>query len=557
MDSARRGCRSLGVLALMGGLALGAAPLEAQASAPVPLDDPAYPLLDRLLARLPLETAFHGQRPYTRRRFALLVREAASRWAAQTGSTGATSVAGDSPDALLSALQQRFRPELAALEGADRVGGPLHLDRARLESSLADSRSRGIRPTLPGSVDNAVVNPLLGSRFGRELADGATLALEPELRLRLADRVVAFGGPRLALHLPRAGTGDGARDADLLVRTGAVRGTAGGWAVQVGRAELRRGQGRHAGALRSDDPPPLDMVLVESEEPFRLPWILEALGPATFSALLADLGADQNFPGATLYGSWLTVRPTRALELAGGYIVQSGGEGSPEQSFLERVADHLLFVDRLFRSEGNFEASNKVAGVEARLTLPRLVAYGELYLDDFRLQSWRRVGDMLWLDAGHVLGVSLPRLAPGSRLSGWLEYRHTGIRLYRHTQFTSGIASEGHLLGDPLGPDGQTLTGGVDLWAGTLGGFALEAAWETRSEDQWTSEGEPSYFVKAEDGPEEERYRAWLRWERRPQEGGFGWRIEAGGERVAAFDFEPGREEWNALLGVLLEWSPR
>jgi hypothetical protein len=221
------------------------------------------------------------------------------------------------------------------------------------------------------------------------------------------------------------------------------------------------------------------------------------------------------------------------------------------------VGDHLILVDLLFQSGGEFQASNKVAGFEARLTLPGVVAWGEWTMDDLRGKTWRRVGETLWTDAAHVFGVSLPRLPGAGALSGWVEYRHTGIRMYRHAQFTSGLTQEGYLVGDPLGPDAHALAAGLELWGGARSVFALEVARESRSQDAWTAEGDPFHFVKAEDGPEEERYRVQLRWDRRLPRGGPGWRVEAGGERVESFDFQEGRDEWNALLALSVEWARR
>ena len=548
-----------------------------QATALVPLDDRSYEILDRLTAQLPLQELVHGQRPYTRRAFARLTvqaREALGRVSA--GSSPLPPARRAHLESLLAALEGRYAAELRRLDGDDPRSPPAALDLLRLEATSADSPFRGFVNNGLGNVDSALVNPLLDERWGRELSDGGTLALEAELRAGLGPYLAAFASPRLSYHLPRSPwaravslpsseesvrvSGGGEEDADVLLRHGALRGKLGGWALQVGRAPLRRGQGRRAAVLFSDNAPPLDMVYLESEDPFRLPWILRALGPTRFSAFLADLGADQNFPRAQLYGNWLTFRPARRLELGGGFVVHSGGEGSPEQTFWERVGDYLIFVDIFFKPTSDFTASNKIAGVDFRLSLPEagLVVYGEFYMDDFRVQRWSSVGEILWPDAGHVLGISFPRLDGTGRMSGWAEYQHTGLRLYRHSPFTSGVVQRRWFLGNALGPHANAVKGGLDFLPSVSSTVSLEVGWDSRSHDWWSAPEEPVFhFQKLGDAPEEERVRARLSWERRPLEGGLGWRAELGGERVTNLGFEEGEGATNAVLQVVIAWAPR
>jgi hypothetical protein len=356
---------------------------------------------------------------------------------------------------------------------------------------------------------------------------------------------------------PRA-SGDTDLDASFL--TAAARGRLGRWALQVGRGPIRRGQGRDTGLLFSDNGPALDMVLLQNEELVRIPWLHRLMGPARFSAFFADLGAEQNFPHAKLYGNWLTFRPARRFELGGGFIVQDGGEGGPEQSIWRRIGDYLIFVDVLFQGGSDFQASNKIAGLDFRFWLPEVgaVAYGELYLDDFRIANWNHVREMLWPDAAHVLGLTLPRLDGAGRLSAWGEYHHTGVRIYRHYDYSSGVTRGRFLLGSGLGSDAQAVTGGIDFAPSAATTLSLEAAWEGRSHHEWTAPEDPYFhFEKVEDRPTEKRRRMQLAWEHRPLSGGMGWRVEAGGERVADFGFEEGVQETNAVLRVMMEWRPR
>jgi hypothetical protein len=216
--------------------------LRAQATAPVPLDDPSYEVLDRVAAQLPTRELIHGQRPYTRLEFARLTRdltaalEELERSAAPPSEARLRWLRGQ-----LDALERRYQEEISWLDGSAGRGVHVQLDALRVDGSLADSPFRGFTWNGLGSADNAQVNPLLDYRHGLELVDGFTGGLEVEPRLQLGAHGVLFGNARLTYAAPR---GDADTDVDPSLRTGALRGKLGRWALQVGRGWARRGQGR-------------------------------------------------------------------------------------------------------------------------------------------------------------------------------------------------------------------------------------------------------------------------------------------------------------------------
>jgi hypothetical protein len=538
-------------------------PLLAQATTPVPLDDPTYPILDRLSAQLPTRDFVHGQRPYTRAQIGHLtvrLREALQALTARVPPASPERLGY--LDELLTALEERYAEEIGLLgsgeapgaAGRPGVGGSI--DRVGLETSLADSPFRGLSWNGLGFADNARVNPLLDYRFGRNLADGASGALELEGQGRVRASLVAFGGARVEAHAAR---GDAVAEANVALRSGALRLETGRWAFQLGRAFVRRGQGRRSGLVFSDNAPALDMVFVENEELVRLPWLFSRLGPLRFSALFADLGPEQNFPHAKLYSNWLTFKPADRLEVGGGFIVQDGGEGSPSQSIWRRLGDHLLFVDALI-ADSNFEGSNKIAGFDLRWWVPgdRAVVYGEMYFDDVRVKNWTKIRETLWPDAAHLAGVTLPRLDGAGKLSGWMELQHTGVRMYRHYDFSSGVTRGRFLLGSGLGSDARALAAGLDFAPSSSSTLSLEGAYEVLSQDEWTALVEPYFhFEKVRDRPEERRTRLLLAWEHRPLNGTLRWRVQAGAERAGNFGFEEGATRRNAVLQLGAEWVPR
>jgi hypothetical protein len=541
--------------------------IHAQATIPVPLEDRTYEVIDRLSAQLPLPDLIHDQRPYTRRQVAQMTlswREAIDGLAVE--------IPPFSPDRLryldelVSALEVQYAEELALLGGAAGTlpagvwpGFPVRTAGGRFDASLADSPFRGFTWNGLGGAENALVNPLLDYGFGRPLVDGASAGMEAATEIRAGNRLVAITAIRWAFDARRGDTLGSFRErTSFTMRSAALRLKAGRWAFQVGRAPVRRGQGRHAGLLFSDNAPPLDMVLFENEEPGRLPWIFRHLGPTKYSLLFADLGADQNFPHAKLYSNWLTFRPAERFELGGGFIVQDGGEGSPEQSTWERIGDYLIFVDILFQWGSDFTASNKIAGMDFRWWAPggAAVVYGELMVDDFRIFNLDHVREMLWPDAAHIAGVVLPRLDGAGRLSAWAELQHNGIRIYRHYAFRSGVTRGRFLLGSGMGSDAHGIVGGLDFAPSPASTVSLEAAWERLSHDEWSAPDEPQFhFELVTDGPEEKRGRVSLAWDHRPLDRELGWQVELGLERVENFGFRTGETRNNAAVQVSLEWA--
>ncbi len=121
---------------------------------------------------------------------------------------------------------------------------------------------------------------------------------------------------------------------------------------------------------------------------------------------VADLGTtDQVYPHAKLAGYQLSMLPTSRVELGAELIDETGGDGAPGASFLQRVDDALPLLDVL---SPNFQFSNKMAGLDTRLSLPELAGltvYGEGVVDDF---DARRLRSSLLTDGGYIAGSSSP-----------------------------------------------------------------------------------------------------------------------------------------------------
>ncbi|HSW30354.1 MAG TPA: capsule assembly Wzi family protein [Longimicrobiales bacterium] len=509
-----------------------APPARAQASPFVPVWDAAYQDLDVLLARGMVGrrtpgSPIRGQRPYSRMAFARAVAEARS-----TLGDGAVEAKPRVAEAMVR-LEARFAAELALVRAGERpgVGRSVALRQVTLDATAADSPPRAIPWQLTSALD-ADVNPLLQRNHGRVLADGLTLGSEAWVDAVLGSRVAAQFAPRLW-----AEDGGGAR-ADGTLLLGHVRALFGNLSVEVGRNALGHGHAREAGPALSSNPRGLDLLRLSMERPGRLPWIFRGLGPAGFTALLADMGRDQDTPGSKLVVFEGAVRPHPNLELGGILLNHQGGGVDPGASFGERVLDALFILPRrpfyFFSDESVM--SDKAAGVDLRLTLPErgLELFVEmLTTDDHDLFRAPRQG--LWHDAAWTAGARATALGGEGRWDAWLEASRVGLLPYTHHEFTSGLTLDRRVLGSPLGPLGTGVQAGAGR-IGERGTLSVEGAWERYSGDTYRNPDDGlSHRFRVADNPDEIRLRGAVEWAGHPGVPGLSTGVRLGWERVTRF----------------------
>ena len=415
-------------------LALAAGRVRAQAPLLVPVDDPAYALVNRLTAAGVIDTVLTGQRPYTRQEFARLATQAR-----RALSAAPPSLARD-----IDALYERFAAGAPPAKGWARV-----IDRISLAAASTNEQPRRVPPdTGIGGID-AFVAPLATEARpgGRDAMLGTTLELETRHEFAVGSHLSFEISPAFRVSADSSY----ARQPPVSLRALALRAQFANLLVVAGRDRFEWGIDRRGGALLSDNAPPLDAVRLSNAEPWVLPGFLRALGANSASIFLADLGARQVFPHARLAGYKWSIQPRRDLELGFSALDFVGGAGAPPSSFGARVKNLFLFP--VLPTQG-YQFSNTFAAFDMRWR-PRWAGgaegYWELTLDDF---DHRRLRSSLWADdAAHVFGATLPAVGPEGRLALTAEYRHTGTRFGRHLQFTSGNTENGFLLGEPLGPD--------------------------------------------------------------------------------------------------------
>src|SRR5437867_2559714 len=279
---------------------------SAQATAHLDPLDPVARDVRLLVASGLVDRAIVGQEPYSRLEIALIVQQASERLQrAESPDSMHLQSARITPahatflrELLLSIRRRldldpitnvtagtRLRPLVAPIRG-------LSLDFTQAESPTRSvPRDNGL-----GSID-ATLNPLLADREGRPLVSGSNLLLASEH---------IFESQHFALQvrpeLQAFYAGNGGATIDATLQEAELRLVLKNVAVDIGRESVRWGQASEASLLTSANSPPLNLIRIANERLWVLPWFLRYLGPSKLSIFYADLGSQQNFPGAYFVG---------------------------------------------------------------------------------------------------------------------------------------------------------------------------------------------------------------------------------------------------------------
>ncbi len=535
----------------------------AQVSVNVDTLDPVYRDIDKLVSHGLVKKIIMGQRPFSRREIARITAEAMFQFQKledrfadpETPEKKKNSLKKriDYITVILNRLKLDYQEELiqiGALEGKKRsysIHGVENVDAGML---ITNSPSEPLPLDNGIGEINAVINPLLDYQQGRHLVEGYNLAVETSHWLRASDYFALYFRPRFQLGItPNNNPND--NDVYILNLYGKLNFK--NFEIQVGRDNLFWGQGLDSGLLLSNNPRGLDMIKISNDIPGILPWVFKYLGAHKASFFYADMGPEQNFPHPYLVGYKYNIQPLSFFELGIGFYAQGGGEGSPHASFKQRVEDLYGF------SPGTIVGlSNKLSGLDFRFRIPPargMEIYGEAIFDDTKgIDGTKR---FWWQDAGYIFGINLPRITDTGNVDLRLEYHKTGLRMYRHTVFTSGITLNQYLIGDNLGPDafGVYLVSNWDYDPQNL--FTFRGAFESRSSDVWgnnsDSRGIIGNFFVVQNNPSENRYRVTTQWLHRFEDWPVKFKANIGYEFVQNFGFIEGETKNNFLGAAAFE----
>jgi hypothetical protein len=223
----------------------------------------------------------------------------------------------------------------------------------------------------------------------------------------------------------------------------------GAFQLSVGRAPVGYGWGRMGGIVYAS-PDPLPRIEFQSTRPFRLPWVLHALGPVTLHTFAGPVSDPARHPtDPNLWGLRAAFQPHPRLTLGASRGAMFGGEGDPTT-----VTSILKMLAGVVHS--TFE--NQVISLDARYRLPTdgvlpATAYVEWGADD--------AAGAMDETPGRVIGLFLPALpgVPEAGLGAEYTYFKHGCcghgPWYLNSTFPGNWAAHGRPLGHPLGGEGS------------------------------------------------------------------------------------------------------
>lgn len=513
----------------------------ARSTTNVPLSDPTYRFIDKLVGDGLVKDSIIGQRPFSRSEIARLIIQARRKFE-ERGSSHDRFI-----EQTLVKLEKRFGEDIATLYGESGAQPffQLHsLEELDVDFTWTNSESRDIPANNMGTID-ARMYPFFDSHEGRHAVPGSNFSLEGESRGNIS-RFFSFDiHPRFQI----LNGSQGEEHADLLLHTGYGKLSAWNVELEIGRDTVVWGQGPHGGLLLSDNARPLDMIKLSSDHPFRLPSFLQYLGDMKLSVFVGTLGPEWVFAYPFFTGAKLSLKPFSFLELGASQALIMGGEGAPSLSFWDGVGEFFAYRPGIGFTPNDIgttdpNLSNRIMGIDVRILLPFLrgtQVYAEMFTE-----ACCGIFDQLYAYYG---GLYLPRLSPSGTIDFRVEYRHIPPVFYRHGTHTDGWMLNRRILGDPLGPHGDSI-----LWESYYdfsdhNSLQASFVFEHRDSDLFANNGTIETTYVLEGRPAEDRYRAEFRYHHQTQKF-MEFSTSVGYERVQQFNFIPGDNRNNVLIGM-------
>ncbi len=436
----------------------------------VPIDSWVYPAFDRLIALGFVDTAFLGQRPWTRLECAHLLTSASDKLVESdsTSETGRDSIA---------VLQKEFSAELGVL-----AGGPG--EKASVQSVYTRVTGISGQPLADGAhFGQTVVND-----FGRPYQEGFNSvsgfsASATEGRYSIYVRGEFQHSPSAPAYslpvrqvistvdlnpLQPAVPVSEVNQFDLLETYVGVN--LQNWEFTFGKQSLWWGPSYGGAFLFSNNADPIYMFRASRVVPFTLPWIFGKLGPAKIDLFFGKLSGNEFPPRPMLHGEKISFKPTPNLEFGFSRTSEFGGVGRP---LTLGALFHSYFS---FTSSVNYGASDnpgkRTSGFEFSYKIPYLRNWLTIYADSLAPD------DPSPIDAPRRAalnpGFYLPRIPGLPKLDFRFEAVYTntpadnpsfgnlgGQYIYWEQFYRDLYTNKRNLIGNWIGRDGQ----GFQSWS--------------------------------------------------------------------------------------------
>ena len=414
----------------------------------LPLDDPAYPLLEKLVSsNLTFRNAL-TIKPITRLYAARLIAEAIQQRRHEWHNTQRQE---PFLDQTLQYLADRFKHELRQIGFLyqPQRQGPVFLaplDEIYLE--LRGTHDQFVHRDSSGLTTN--LQGVFGLQEGFVPGDGFSMRLRPRSWATFWRHLALYIEPELLLRTDPI-FGEEIVEADL--HKGYLKVDYANLELALGRDTLWWGPASQGDLVLSNNAPPLELLKLSTPLPFRLPWLYNELGEWQVAYFVARLEADRVIPHTLLSGLRLTLQPASFLQFGFTNAFQAFGEGGISLAPLDFVSKH--FIPALDDDE---DSVNGIFAYDIVLSLPFIRDMTFLKSVKF---YWQRGNDNVRdvqgiLGGGNILGGVID----GGRWDLRVEFAETqdaGAVWYTHSTYRSGFAFKQFILGHPIGGAAESL----------------------------------------------------------------------------------------------------
>jgi hypothetical protein len=299
----------------------------------VPLESWVYPAIERLAALRYVRSEFRTTRPWTRTECARLTDEAGDRIQEIIRDSG--KVPEDVAETY-KALEQEFARELDVM-GGDRnrslqmesayarvmsMSGPVLDDSFNFGQTISNDYGRPDREgtdAILGASARATYGPFFGYIDQEYQHAPAQPNYSPSIQdvvtqMNIGNAVLPHGAPPV----------NRLQSLDTYIGVNFKN-----WQISYGRQSLWWGTSESGPLLFSNNIDPIDMFRINRVVPFRLPSILNFLGPIRVDFMVGKLGGQINPVSPWLQSLHISLKPTENFEFGVTHSAMFGGNGFP------------------------------------------------------------------------------------------------------------------------------------------------------------------------------------------------------------------------------------
>lgn len=455
----------------------------------VPLDSWVYPVMDRLAAMGYIDSAFEGQRPWTRQECARLLKEGEQRVQQADSSSWAHIAYRD--------LSLEFSPELdetintdfdgrveSAYANALGISGPPLTDSYHFGQTIVNNFGR---PTgegfnfQSGVSTRFVAGPFAAYVRGEYQYGSAPMSLSPAVQQEILTTDVGLVGlpPGSQWIVPQPTTTNRFDVLDAYLSMNIKNNL-----LSFGKQSLWWGPEQSGPFLFSTNAQPIPMFRYSRNVPFMIPFVSKLLGPLDIQALLGQLNGYQYItlggptqfyavespirPHPWIHGEKFTFKPTPNFEFGFSETTVFAGPGV---GFNAHTFFHSFSTAGSVSGSNTFqtEPGDRRSALDFSYRVPGIRNWLTIYADSFSEDEFSPIAyprrSAWWL------GVYMPKIPFVPKLQLRAEGGYTDLpgfvccgTYYWNDHYNSGYTNFGNIIGNWVGRQGRGIEGTGTYW---------------------------------------------------------------------------------------------